>query len=262
MHPVNHGYLPAQPIQDSPNPDSYESAHEPLHPSKYSPNLGRLKHRKLEKLKRYGRVVKFLSETVSSLFSFAMFALMVYVIIDFATTKDTIRGGRSPWPKNAKVWPTIMLLIASAFTLITSVAILFAYCCCFQRAQASWRITLAKYAVHIVAWIIISVVYRYEKGLHGKNNDLWGWACAEKSSPIQDQFDGVINFKSLCTSQVRSITYIHAAPNAESRTVELLALFHRRDRRENRVCHRASGPAKADAQRTTTKLRRRDGRRC
>lgn len=261
MRPVHHGYLPAQPVQDSPNPDSYGSAHEPLHPSKQSPNLGRLKHRKLEKLKRYGRVIKFLSETVSSLFSFAMFVLMVYVIIEYAVTKDHIRGGRSPWPKNAKVWPTIMLLIASAFTLVTSAVILLAYCCCFKRAQGSWKITLAKYAVHIVAWIIISVVYRYERGLHGKNNDLWGWACAEKASPIQDQFNGVINFKSLCTGQVKSIAHVPEEPNADPRTVELLALFHCRDRRESRVCHRASSPATANAQRATAKLRRRNGRR-
>lgn len=218
-------------MQDSPNPDTYVSAHEPLHPSKHSPNLGRLTHRKLEKLKRYGRIIKFLSEIVSSLFSFAMFALMVYVIIEFAVTKDNIRGGRSPWPKSAKLWPTIMLLIASAFTLVTSAVILIAYCCCFKRAQGNWKITLAKYAVHIVAWIIISVVYRYERGLHGKNNDLWGWACAEKASPIQDQFNGVINFKSLCTGQVRSNEHIQEAPNAKPRTVELLALFHCRDRR-------------------------------
>ena len=254
MRPVHHGYVPAPPMQDSPNPDSYISAHEPLHPSTYSPNHGRLKHRKLERLKRYGRIIKFLSETVSSLFSLVMFALMVYVIIEFAATKDNIRGGRSPWPKNAKVWPTIMLLIASAFTLVTSAVILFAYCCCFKRAQGSWKITLAKYAVHIVAWIIISVVYRYERGLHGKNNDLWGWACAEKASPIQDQFNGVINFKSLCTSQVKFIAHRQEVPNAEPSIVELLAFFHCRDRRENRVCHRASNPAKANAQGATTEF--------
>ena len=207
MRPVHQGYssLPVQqPMQDSPNPDAYASAHEPLHPSKHSPPLGRLQHRKLERLKRYGRVLKFLSEGVSSLFSLAMFALMVYTIVEYATTKDTIREGRSPWPKDAKVWPTIMLLIAAAFTLITSAVILFAYCCCFKRAQGSWKITLAKHAVHAVAWIVIAVVYRDERGLHGKNDDLWGWACAEKASPIQDQFNGVINFKSLCTSQVKS----------------------------------------------------------
>ena len=201
----HHAYssLPAQSIQDSSNPNAHISVHESLqHSSETSPTPDRLKHRKREKLKRYVRVIKFLTEIASSLFSLGMFALMVYVIVEFALTKDTIREGRGPWAKNSKVWPTILLLIASAFTLITSVGILLAYCCCFKRAQGSWKITLAKYAVHIVAWIIISFVYRYERGLHGKNNDLWGWACAEKDSPIQEQFNGVINFKSLCTGQV------------------------------------------------------------
>ena len=254
MRPVRHGYVPAQPMQDSPNPDSYVSAHEPLHPSKHSSSLGRLKHRKLEKLKRYARVIKFLSEIVSSLFSFVMFALMVYVIIEYAVTKDKTRGGRSPWPKNAKVWPTIMLLIASAFTLVTSAVVLFAYCCCFKRAQGSWKITLAKYAVHTVAWIIISVVYRYERGLHGKNNDLWGWACAEKASPIQDEFNGVINFKSLCTSQVKSLPHTREVLNAKAKTVELMALLHCRDCRENYFCHRASDLAKTNPPRAKAKF--------
>jgi hypothetical protein len=99
---------------------------------------------------------------------------MGYVIVEYLTVKDTMRKGKYPWPKNAKVWPPIILPITSAFTLLTSAVILIAYCYCFKRTQGSWKITLAKYVVHIVSWIIISVVYRYEKGLNGKNDHLWG----------------------------------------------------------------------------------------
>jgi hypothetical protein len=230
MHSVRPHYsrLPGQSMQDRSHSDANISAYEPLHPSTHSPE--RLENRKLEKLKRIGRLISSLSELLSTLFSLAMFVLMVYVMVEFLTTKDTFREGRTPWAKNSKVWPAIMLLAASAVTLITSAVILCAYCCCFKRARASWKITLAIHAVQTVSWIVVAVIYRYQRGLNGKNNDLWAWACAEKDSPIQDQFDGVINFKSLCTSQVSPPKTCFAGSNTELGPVEFLALLHCRGR--------------------------------
>ena len=31
-----------------------------------------------------------------------------------------------------------------------------------------------RYAVQIVAWTLVSVIYRYEKSRRGDDNDLWG----------------------------------------------------------------------------------------
>lgn len=198
IQPAPHHYsnLLSQPADDSSNP-----ALSP--PMKEQGRFDRLKQRRLEKLKRYTRILKVLSQLVSSIFTLAMFAIMVFIIIKFETTKNTIRGGRGPWPKETKLWPAIMLLAGSAFTLILSVFILFAYCCCFKMTQRSWKFTLAKYALHITSWAVISFLYRYERGLHGKNNDLWGWACAKEATALQPAFDAVLDFKGLCDIQVR-----------------------------------------------------------
>ncbi len=55
-----------------------------------------------------------------SIFPFAMFGIMVFVIIKSDTTKDIIRNERGPWPKHKKLWPSIMLLAGAAFTLVLS----------------------------------------------------------------------------------------------------------------------------------------------
>ena len=59
-----------------------------------------------------------------------------------------------------------------------------------------------KYAVHILAWAIVSFLYRYEKSLHGVDNDLWGWACNQERTAIQQEFRGVVEFTPLCNAQV------------------------------------------------------------
>lgn len=167
-------------------------------PMKEQGHFDRLKRRRIEKLKRYARILTVFSQLISSLLTLAMFGIMVFMIIKFD------RDGQGPWPKHTKLWPTLMLLAGSALTFILSVFILFAYCCCFKMTQQSWKFTLAKYALHIVSWAIISFLYRYEKGLNGKNNDLWGWACAKQAAAIQPAFNAVVDFKGLCDTQVRS----------------------------------------------------------
>lgn len=205
MRPKNNGYahVPSRPMEDAIESEVHVSAQEPLRSTKRGrAEFSRLKQQKYEKLKRLVRIVKLLSRIVSSLFSLIMFGMMVFTVVKFLTTKDTVRGGRTPWPEDPKLWPTIMLLAGSAFTLITSTIILFSYCCCYARTQRSWKITLAQYAVHIISWAIISFLYRYERGLNGRNNDLWGWTCAKKAKEIQEQFNGVIDFAALCKTQV------------------------------------------------------------
>lgn len=197
MRPTHHEYkiVPPQPFEDSPNPQ--------LSPSMKKPGqFNRLKQRKAEQWKRYARLLKLVSQFVTSLFSLAMFGIMVFVLVKYETTKNTIRDGRGPWPKHVKLWPSIMLLAGAGFTLILSVFVLFAYCCCFKMTQQSWKFTVARYALHIISWAVISFLYRYEKSLHGNSNDLWGWACAKEATALQPAFNAVLDFDSLCGVQV------------------------------------------------------------
>ncbi len=75
----------------------------------------------------------------------------------------------------------------------------------------SWKVTVARYVIHIVGWIIVSVIYRYEKSLHGNENDLWGWTCSTKADDIQAAFHGVVSFDALCRVQVTTQCSIYKA---------------------------------------------------
>ena len=186
-----HGHAPSSAVPPTPDPED----------GKFS----RLATKKLEKLKRWLQMIRVGAQGVSTILSVIMFGIMIYVNVKFYTTKGTIRDGRNPWPlAGTKLWPAIMLLVASGTTLVLSLVVLFNYCCNRRRAQASWKLTVVRYVIHILAWIVVSVIYRYEKSLHGNNNDLWGWSCSSKANQIQAAFNGVVDFKLLCSIQVSS----------------------------------------------------------
>ena len=177
-------------------------------PPKISNPASRLRQRKFQKLKRYLRIVQSATSVMSSLFSVIMFAIMIYVSMKFQSTKSIIRGGRDAWPKHPKLWPTIMLLVASGVTLLLSTITLLSYCFCFKTARQSWKLTIIKYVIHILVWAAVTILYRYEKSLHGNDNDLWGWSCSQKAKAIQGEFNGVVDFSSLCTVQASSFCYL------------------------------------------------------
>ena len=157
---------------------------------------------KPSKWSRILRVWKLASQGISTLLSTVMFISMVYTTIKYQTTENTVRGGRTPWPKDAKLWPTFMFLATSGVTLILSIVTMLSYCCCYKKATASWKLTVVKYVIHLGVWLVVSALYRYEKGTKGNNNDLWGWSCSDKADQIQPQFNGVVGFSGLCTLQV------------------------------------------------------------
>lgn len=189
QHLDPHGYAPSGAIPPTPNPED----------GKFS----RLARQKFEKLKRWLQILRVIAQGVTTLLSVIMFGIMIYVNVKFYTTKGTIRDGRNPWPQHGtKLWPAFMLLAASGVTLVLSIVTLVGYCCNWRKAQSSWMLTVVRYVISISSWIIVSVIYRYEKSLHGNDNDLWGWSCSTKANDIQEAFNGVIDFRSLCKVQV------------------------------------------------------------
>ena len=159
-------------------------------------------------MKRWLRILQISTKLASALLSIVMFAIMVFVLFKYETTKslsteakNTAQGLLTAWPKNAKIWPTLMLLAGSGLTLLASIVNLIFSCCCSQIGRRSWKLTVLKYAVHIGVWLAITTLYRYEQGLHGVNNDLWGWSCGGEADIIQSDFPQ-INFDGLCNAQV------------------------------------------------------------
>lgn len=171
----------------------------------HTPN-SRLRQRRYQTLKRYLRIGKIVTKVITLLFSTIMFAIMLFMVIKYSTTKSDFRGGRTAWPKQPKLWPTFMLLVGAGLTLLLSLITLLSYCCAFERARRSWKLTVVKYVIHIGAWIVISTLYRYEKSAHGVNNDLWGWSCSTEAAALQSEFNGVVDFSSLCSVQVSRLS--------------------------------------------------------
>ncbi|CAD6572330.1 MAG: hypothetical protein ASARMPREDX12_005118 [Alectoria sarmentosa] len=195
---------PPHPIEPPTKPLVHSSHVVVPQPLKIQTPNSRIRQRKYQTLKRYLRIVQIITKTITILFSTIMFAIMIFMVIKYQTTKDEIRGGRTAWPKQPKLWPTFMLLVGAGFTLLLSFITLLSYCCAFDKARRSWKLTVLKYMIHIGAWLVISALYRYEKSTNGVNNDLWGWSCSTEATALQPEFSGVVNFSSLCSVQSRS----------------------------------------------------------
>ena len=216
-----HSNPPPKPARNTWNarpPHSTDPATKPLvqpseaavpQPLKIQTPNTRLRQRKYQTRKRYLRIGQQATNSISILFSAVIFAIMTYTVITFETTKDEFRGGRTAWPKQSKTWPMFMLLVCAGLTLLLSIITLFSYCCAFKKAQKSWKLTVVKYAIHIGAWVVVSVLYRYERNTHGIPDDIWGWSCSAKAATLQTQFNGVVTFSTLCSAQVRKALTWH-----------------------------------------------------
>lgn len=157
---------------------------------------------KFKKYIRFFLVLGFVSHSLSSILNGLMFGLMIFTYGTFARTKNTIVEAKQAWPENAKTWPTIMLLIIAGITLLASAAGLISKCFCIRK-RTSWKLVLLGYGLHIGSWIIVTFLYRYEKGLHGTNNDLWGWSCGNSAKELENDLHVNIDFSLLCRVQVR-----------------------------------------------------------
>ena len=137
-----------------------------------------------------------------------LFVTITYYKTEDATTttsspsssdKDGGGGGERLWPPDTKTWPAWLLLIASLITLGISGATLIIYFKDKDRAGRSWKLTIAKYAVHIGVWVVVSAVYKIEQG----TEDIWGWSCSEKAEAVGKLSGEEVNFGRLCRAQVR-----------------------------------------------------------
>lgn len=178
------------PAQGVPLSDPYQSQGAP----KAGP--GQLR---FSKFRRWGRIAATVSNVLSSLFSIFMEVVMIYVTYKYYNTRDirTPTQTWGPWAKNTVLWPTFMLAVASASTILSSIGQLIGLCC---RAKRGGRFFSVLYTViHVIFWIAVSALYRIFK----TDDDLWGWSCLDKAKAIQDELGSdVLNFGFLCKIQV------------------------------------------------------------
>ena len=194
------------------NPDfnpSYDSGYllsqDPNCNHSYSPqNDHRRASGRSSKGRRYLTIVLLLSKCVSAILSTLMECSMVYMMYKYKSTRSVSRAEYAgPWPKNPKLWPTLLLAVASGLTLLLTVGSLLSQICktlrrSGQTAKGRPLVTTVKYAVHIGTWACVAVAYRLGK----TGDDLWGWSCSDSADAIQKAFENDVNFSSLCKLQV------------------------------------------------------------
>lgn len=142
--------------------------------------------------------IRTISRMLSAILNIIMFAFMSLVVAIFIGTRNHEALGRPIWPRDPKVWPTVLLLVASLVTMLASLATLLYYCCCFKRAADSWKVIVTSYTIHIGVWLVVTFLYRYEKAL----SDLWGWSCTDVAADLQASGNIGVDFAKLCRIQV------------------------------------------------------------
>ena len=155
--------------------------------------------RQYRKVRRWGKIASAISEVISAILSIFIESIMIYVIYKFYTTRHLAVQGRpwGPWALGSIIWPTLMFAAASIVSSILALVALIALWYRSKRRAAWFSLVFA--AVHVIAWIIVSVVYRVEK----QEKDLWGWSCTTKAKAIQQQLgSGKLDFGGLCKLQV------------------------------------------------------------
>lgn len=143
---------------------------------------------------------------ISTLLTAFLESCMIYLVYTWLSTRNVAASDgsrRSPWAAGSIVWPTYMLLGASAITFIVSLGLLIAACCRGRSTSTSASkktvfSSTALNSIQVIIWIVVAVLYR----VFQVERDLWGWACHEKAAAIQDVYVGIVDFGSLCRLQV------------------------------------------------------------
>lgn len=116
------------------------------------------------------------------------------------------RGKMSPWAPKQQIWPQITLLCIASVSLVMAVGILYAYWRGGHRRAEKAAVYYTVFAIgfflfSIIIWSIGAAILNEQKR-HGKDKDMWGWAC--KEGKRKEIFGDNVDYGLVCRMQVRS----------------------------------------------------------
>jgi hypothetical protein len=119
----------------------------------------------------------------------------------YLTTRAIVRNDRNAWATTTDIWPTIVLLVTSAVTIVITLITLVGYAWGFKGAnwannKIASPVAFLELLAHLAIWISTAVSYRIGK----TGSDLWGWSCSSKAQGIQATF-GEVDFDFFCNVQ-------------------------------------------------------------
>lgn len=189
-------------------------------------------HRYVSRLQNLLRILNLGSRILSSILNITMFAIMAFILVTFISSRHDVALARNIWPKNPKIWPTVLLLVSAALTLSVTIAPLIFQYLCSQRMTRSWKWVAVGYGLQVIAWIIVSTVYRTEKAL----DDLWGWSCSDVAAKLQGDGHADVAFHELCT--VQGASWILSMVETATKLLFALCCFFLRIGRQTRLIRR------------------------
>ncbi|KAF2197481.1 hypothetical protein GQ43DRAFT_380910, partial [Delitschia confertaspora ATCC 74209] len=172
------------------------------------------------RLKTNIRRLRIISRVISFLISTSAFVPIALTLHKFLSTCNVSRTltnsdgktvNRTAWANGSKAWPTYFYFTIALIGVVLQFSILLSYLCSVARANKaaiisdvfSWAVMIRDLAV----WAVATAIYRREKGLHGKNKDLWGWTCSSAARDIQEVFAKEVDFNSYCNIQITTASW-------------------------------------------------------
>ena len=159
----------------------YNNAYEPLAPSVSHQSLESIRLEAADsKIKRYIRILRFVSRTLAVILSAATVVPLVITVIKFLETRNqtiTVNGEqRTAWASGTITIYTFVYLGISGVSLLLNSAILIAYCRSVKKANtaasvASW-FNIAVIIGHVAIWVAGVIIYMYGKAT-AAGKDLW-----------------------------------------------------------------------------------------
>ncbi len=123
-----------------------------------------------------------------------------------ATRNLPNRGKMSPWAQKQQIWPQITLLCIASVSLVMAIGILYAYWRGGHRRAEKAAVYYTVFAIgffmlSIIIWAVGAAILNEQKR-HGKDKDMWGWAC--KEGKRKEVYGGEVDYALVCRMQVRS----------------------------------------------------------
>ncbi|KAI4230088.1 MAG: hypothetical protein L6R36_000345 [Xanthoria steineri] len=113
------------------------------------------------------------------------------------------RGKLSPWAPKQQIWPQITLLCIASVSLVMAIGILYAYWRGGHRRAEKAAVYYTVFAIgffffSIIIWSIGAAILNEQKR-HGKDKDMWGWAC--KEGKRKEVFGDNVDYGLVCRMQ-------------------------------------------------------------
>jgi hypothetical protein len=142
--------------------------------------------------------------------SIVMLGFMVNTYVAFVNHRTIQSGGQTIpiYPVHPTLWPTYMMIVAPAVSILFSISIMTAYCWGVGTANGitQWANywSYLKDVVHMVILLTTSTAFQMSQGQGESPNDLYGWTCSSTFDTLTSEYQNIlpVTLSLQCDTQV------------------------------------------------------------